>query len=552
MAILNKYKEWRAKLRLIYDKYYDFVLSRDMSESILLDGDMTNKCLSSYFDFTDSEIYDENGVHSLTIYEDSVNNGVVLSDIGLTGIDNGLITYNKSTLDNEKYIDILTNSKLEIPESDKAFHLYNVTGNTGMYSYDYDIVDNEYISFKGGFLQGFYKLFGFDYEVLPNVIEDEWNLEFTIRPRDYQTRDNTLNNTHKNTDGIFFYIGTRAENKFAQLYNVDLSEFEDRCEEPDFCSNFIDGIYFGEGLENLQNEYISKKETLGDIDILTSEGNPLGESSTFEIETDNKFLTYNRTKTGYTVNCGIENEVEKEIETDNKFLTHNRTKTGHTVNCDTDGLVKLNTSSNDTRYKLTLEKTTNEAYDIRSGIENNSFALKINNDGSIGYRYMYLDCVEDENGDYYKKKQFVTTEEYSYPGMIKKDEWNVVNVKLKMMNGSVDECGNSSGNRVMKVYVYVNGYLKLVSKDLPELSFKELDETFDKQEGVPFNISLGGGTQGLCDSILFNYYVPFTKILPIEKNFAGTFIGDIRSFKFYTCKLQYNEIKNNYTYEMSY
>ena len=102
----------------------------------------------------------------------------------------------------------------------------------------------------------------------------------------------------------------------------------------------------------------------------------------------------------------------------------------------------------------------------------------------------------------------------------------------------------------MKIFIYVNGYLKLVSQELPEFRFRELNEYYDKQEGVPFSISLGGGTQGLAESMwIDNYTRPYCRILPIEENFGGSFIGDIRSFKFYDCQMQYNEIKNNYLFE---
>ena len=101
----------------------------------------------------------------------------------------------------------------------------------------------------------------------------------------------------------------------------------------------------------------------------------------------------------------------------------------------------------------------------------------------------------------------------------------------------------------MKIYIYVNGYLKFVSKELPEFNFRALDTVKEKQEGVPFNISVGGGTQGLCDSVWLDYWKAFEKILPIEKHFAGTFIGDIKVFRFYTCKMAYAEIRNNWLYD---
>ena len=47
-----------------------------------------------------------------------------------------------------------------------------------------------------------------------------------------------------------------------------------------------------------------------------------------------------------------------------------------------------------------------------------------------------------------------------------------------------------------------------------------------------------------------DYYSQFQYILPTERYFAGTFIGDIKSFKFYNCRLEYSDIKENYLYEM--
>jgi hypothetical protein len=183
-------------------------------------------------------------------------------------------------------------------------------------------------------------------------------------------------------------------------------------------------------------------------------------------------------------------------------------------------------------------------YSIMTDIKDNAFALKVNEDGSIGYRYLIKDC-DAESG-------YSVKSENTFPGMIENDKWSTINVMFKILDGGVDKCGNSLGNRKMKIFIYVNGYLKLVSQELPEFRFRESNEYFDKQEGVPFNISLGGGTQGLAESMWTdNYKHPYCRVLPIEENFGGTFIGDLRSFKFYNCQLQYNEIKNNSIYEMT-
>ena len=70
-----------------------------------------------------------------------------------------------------------------------------------------------------------------------------------------------------------------------------------------------------------------------------------------------------------------------------------------------------------------------------------------------------------------------------------------------------------------------------------------LNEPYDKQEGVPFNISIGGGTQGLLDTVYSIDSTPYD-IYPLGKYFGGTFIGYFKSFKFYDCLLNYQRINN--------
>ena len=101
----------------------------------------------------------------------------------------------------------------------------------------------------------------------------------------------------------------------------------------------------------------------------------------------------------------------------------------------------------------------------------------------------------------------------------------------------------------MKLYFYVDGKLVYITKELPKLNLRALNEVYEKQEGVPYNISLGGGTQGLAETILPNYMLNPTRVYPLEKYFAGTFIGYMKSFKFYNCSMEYGDILGNYRFE---
>ena len=101
----------------------------------------------------------------------------------------------------------------------------------------------------------------------------------------------------------------------------------------------------------------------------------------------------------------------------------------------------------------------------------------------------------------------------------------------------------------MIIVIYVNGKLKFKSKELPILNFKKLNDMYSKQEGVPFNISLGGGTQGLSDVIYLNYRKLPEYELPIEKEFAGTFIGFVKALRIYNCGISFSEITQNVIFD---
>ena len=76
-----------------------------------------------------------------------------------------------------------------------------------------------YHDLYGGFYQGFYKLFGYDYEIFPERVNKGWTVEMILKPRlidEYfpSTGQTTLNEIYPDNKNTFFYFGTRAENKF--------------------------------------------------------------------------------------------------------------------------------------------------------------------------------------------------------------------------------------------------------------------------------------------------------------------------------------------------
>ena len=256
--------------------------------------------------------------------------------------------------------------------------------------------------------------------------------------------------------------------------------------------------------------------SISDFEYETSDGFKLKSANDYFFYTDNKFLLFDRTCNGYIVRNWEEGTKmmyygKKDKFKGNLFILMNRTCTGYNVN---------------TINELRDEE--NSKYDsLYKDIYNNAFALRITDNGELGYRLLTYDCeISGEN-----KTSII--EGYSFPNVIENDKWYTIHVKIiPHLN-------------TMKIYFYVNGKLVYITKDLPKVNLHDLDDLYEKQEGVPYNISLGGGTQGLSETILNNYMLNPTRTYPIEENFAGSFIGYFKSFKFYGCPMEYTDILNN-------
>jgi len=252
---INQYVYQKWKLKLVYDGQDMSLASdeRDFNEEVVfspfLIAQTYGKKLPIYFDINSSESWipknltyknynEENLFVSENYYEPDnldidcfeINQSC---DIGLTGIDNGLVdkmTGETITFTNGLFNDYLKFDRLYF---DRRLKLFQVTGYTGTYSRFsgitaqtlYEVVSKEnlqvgkYHELYGGFYQGFYKLFGYDYNILPDRMNKGWSIEMLLKPRfinEYlpSPGETTLNEIYPNNKNTFFYLGTRAENKF--------------------------------------------------------------------------------------------------------------------------------------------------------------------------------------------------------------------------------------------------------------------------------------------------------------------------------------------------
>ena len=197
---------------------------------------------------------------------------------------------------------------------------------------------------------------------------------------------------------MFFYIGTRSENKFYKYYN---NEIENTLEVDECLNYFIKGQYLVDTCG-----YLMRDSYVGDVPQETTEGNKFDEY-TEEIITDNKFLTFHHGEGGFTT---------KDINEYNE----------------------LNTVE----------------YNVLNDITNNALGFLLNDNGSISYRYLVKNS-KSKNG-------YEILEEKTKTNVIKSNQWNDILIKLKPIN-----------NQNMKIFIYVDGYLIFISKELPILNLRK-------------------------------------------------------------------------------
>lgn len=485
-------------VRVNWGDYWDFQLA-DRRLSSSFSGGLSKDCLSAYIDTEDDDCVDNGSLFSKRdyVWSKSVNNGLKFENIGSTGVDNGLITFDKTTITEEDFNNLYNHSVFEIEKDDKRLRLNSVSGNNRIYYYGSEIVETDGIMaarLNGGFYQGFFRVGdGCDYNVLPSVIDTSWGCEVVLKRCDFENESELPRMFDKNPDnkGLFLYFGTRAENKWWIDYNNDGSDDEG-------------------------NQPIKDMES--------------------EIVTDNKFLIFDRTKDGLTVYDVKDDEditaiitmKEGEELADNPFLVYHRGKDGICVNDE---------------IPESLEKK--EKYDVYGDLYNNALAFMIRDDGSIGYKYLVRDCESDD-------KKYKIESEFSYKNIVPYGQWTIIHIRIDTNTPYPLQSYNSVGSSglKMRIRIYVNGRLVFVSRELEGLKFRNLNDMDSRQEGVAFNISLGGGTQGLGDVIYGDYEKLPEHVLPLQENFGGSFSGYIKSFRFYNCGLTFDRILSNSRFEL--
>jgi hypothetical protein len=565
MGNIHNFNFNKLDLKLSNSDFWDFYLGQDEASGYnpaVTSGD----CLVVLFDFNNPNIYvsgitsPTSTISSLVYWTGATNTGYTFDTIGLTGIDNGLITFQKDPFDttNSALLSALTGTTLVIPADDKRLHLNPITGTTGVFIYPIDINaddSGQYAQLCGGFYQGYYKIDGSTYQVLPTRVNKAWVAQFWLKStsQDCDYTGLTLNQYYTDNDGFFFYMGTRAENKFWNYFGGVDTGCTSACTVDSGCT------------DTLSEWCTIPKET--NIYINTTGGTiPLTPHQTTTEIITNQFLIYGRSSSGGTCSyCGnsitpfgketvcsysgdplvVIRPKTVTTNTTNPFLVYGRSSSGGTCSYCGNGVTEYGkeTVCSFSGFEKSIEF---DNLDYNLDIIDNALGFRITSDGRIGYRLM---TVTGGCQDNFYTSGVTISEGYSASNIISGDYWT--NVVIRFTMDYLDDCDLTlKPKRKGKLMFYINGKLKYVVNNFDEFIGNRLNDYAEKQVGVPFNMSLGGGSQGLVETQTFDGIDQDDLGLPIEQNFAGTFIGAISTFKFNICDLYFSDIQNIYNQEV--
>lgn len=596
--------QYNLKFKLNSDDYDDFKLSNIGEDVVIYDGlNEYDDNVMAYIDFTSPYCYrSDSNVHGFSVaslpnykWVDAVNSGFTLPTYWLTGLDNGSLTCTEPI---SGWVESFTFTRQPM---DYKLRLKPIDGFLRSNSY-YIYRTDDGLECNGGFLQGVFKLFGKDYQVLPTSLSNK-SFEFVLNRNVSDSKINILNEKNPNNEGIFFFMGTRAENKFwyfsnktgtfelredvltkvvgggdssttvydSEIIGGDSSDVDYDCwisggdssEIPvndDYyrvinCGSPSGGSYdhvFDGGSPSDEDRFIDKifnggnpQTVYGSTYYSFFEEPPFYLSHVYTPYP--KFNFFETLKKDFPYLSFIKTDV---LTTNNKYLFFNNTQKEGTYTTDTwsgdtyqtyyspklNNTVNYYTKFNNTSTGTTTDNASDDIlYDknisIVKDLVNNCIAFRLTEDNKIGYRIITSDC---------SSSGYTIIEEYSESISISGDTHIIVKALPNL-------------DEKLILSFYVNGKLVLSSNPIPNIVFHELDELKEKQYGVPFNVSIGGGSLGLYEQFLGSDLITdeckrfwTDNILPIEKNFSGTFIGTIKKFKMYDESLTYDKIKNNF------
>lgn len=535
-----------------------------------------------------------------------------LCDIGLTGTDNGLVDQMTGETITFRMGLLPESEKFNRLDYDRRFKMHQV------YSYvkppnhrfsgipfetNYSIVSKNdpvvgyYNELYGSFYQGFYQLFGYNYEVFPERVPKGWTVDLLLKPRllnEYEPLPNQtwLNKVYPNNAGTFFYFGTRAEDKYwhyaddvfsssttgLQFTSVtkDLKDCLFTCG----CSDSANTLSYCLPVYPKQTVQTNYDPCSGYYDTVPNPEEPpfwdaISNALSFKFSGDPKNPKVCIRVLKFYGECEITGKTTTTTTTHSSTTTTttNPSTTTTTTNVDPTGLC-LTGLSYVTGYTI-------EEYCSPVGINN----YCLNTEYINQEHWVYLSFVFERPTTYdicellfrgglepvvrfeYSASVYNNSVSLIEPPVTSGEEIPYEMPIVHLNQEWLDELSYRLG----KLIVYLNGKLFFVIEGFEEVIPRPLNTEREKQIGVPFNISWGGGTQGLrenlvfsaCPSGLTNIYIQDPQLFPeevlngttytgvktdilLEKYFAGTFDGGISQMNFYVFPMTADQIKHNY------
>lgn len=541
--------------------------------------ELSNTGSSQNFTLFFGDYYSGNTLVSLNNYNNNPLNDTCFSaftgicDVGLTAIDNGLVSgmtgytlyYSMGVNDDNKFnplyydrrfkmrpITGFTQSPNQRFSGITAQTLYNVVTKTAT-------TIGQYYELYGGYLQGFYKLYGYDYEVLPERPEKGWTVEMLLKPRlvdEYVPQDGQtfLNDVYPENAGTFFFMGARAENKF--YHYPDGSPDSDSgytrvtsglttcigtcaCSDSAVTNSNCYSIYPLSAItiqSGCTTVTVAQQDKDPELDIYS---NAL--SLRFSGDPSNPRLCVKYLL--YTGNCATTGTCES---------TGRTYQTGYTIAeiCSTDGIYNTCTSGETGIERWVMLNVVFERNITWTGCD-------LENMGGLGDLRKMIYTASTVNNSISLIQPPAT------------HSGNTPPQKVEVIELS-DEWLEQKDYRKGKLKFYVNGKHFMTIDNFEEIIPRELNDVKERQIGVPFNISWGGGTFGLRESLTFSGcsgttgpYIQdpevmcdetlsgtslsgLTTPILVEPNFGGTFMGGISEFRMYIEPLKSPQIQHNY------
>lgn len=503
-----------------------------------------------------------------------------ICDVGLTGIDNGL-TKEMSGITMTAYTGLYTTTAETFNRYvyDRRFKMHPVSGNTtpqnrlwndNSYSYGLSYVDaggdiGTVAQLNGGFYQGFYKLQGYDYQVFPTRMSQGWTVEMMLKYRFTGDTNVGLNARYPENKGIFFFLGTRAENKF---------------------------YHYADGHPSSDTGYT--RVTSGLTCMHTCGCSVTGGTGADCIPVyQPSGVTSSNCNCGCPCSCSTQASV-KELDplydgVSNAMSIRFSGDTGNPRVCVKEYLITgscIPSGTCLTGTSFVTGVTTVEWCSTRGIFEDCKFTPYINLE-----HWVQIDAVFERNA-------YFDCKDLDYLGGLGQIEQEVftatsANNSISLVTDPITHEEGYSGFKPAKttqveitdlwleerkyrlgtLKIFVNGKLLMVCEDFEEIIPRPLNTYKERQVGVPFNISIGGGTQGLKDNLTFSggcppeiseivyqqdpeclttedldntIYSGLSTNIFLEEIFGGSFIGAISAFRMYVDPLDASEVKHNF------